>query len=553
MVYELFSEKSILIQLELSQLVERWKTFWQIQKTKSGHRYPWSFVEELTYQTQERPKLASSLELEVNEASKAEGDLLEQKVTSLNGRVESAPIPTAKKTDLKAKISVLQNQVVKAKKKTAEENIQKAIKDVSEKAASVCSEGKGFCIAHVSVGSDNAAMREAVVRVMEQKGIAVMVISTDEKKTLVCSELPTGHVINSYQHNISSASYGPNWCLFRRNMVETIMHTARLKTFSGGREWVLGVLIQRLLSESRSDVIKVVDHFQYAMFCLLVYMCFGEKLEDEKIREIEKVQRNLLMSVFSFNFLNIWPKLGRIIFRKKWKKLIGIREDQDNVLIPIIKTRLEKVMKQEVQDDAVVAYVDSLANLKLLEEGNRKLRDEEMVSLCGEFLNGGTDTTSNTLQWIMANLVKYPHGEVSVVGDGGKLVEMVVKEEELKRMPYLKAVVLEEMGRDGEVWKDPLEFRPERFLSGNGGEEGFDITCSREIKMMPFGAGRRMCPGYTLALLHLEYFVANLVFYLEWRPAVGNYEVDFSKKQEFTVGMKNPLLVSISRRVKHSP
>ncbi|KAL1813606.1 alanine--tRNA ligase isoform X2 [Daucus carota subsp. sativus] len=133
-------------------------------------------------------ELASSLEIEVNEASKAEGDLLEQKVTSLNGRVESAPIPTAKKTDLKAKISVLQNQVIKAKKKTAEENIQKAIKDVSEKAIS--SEGKGFCIARVSVGSDNAAMREAVVRVMEQKGMAVMVFSTDEKKTLVCAGVP---------------------------------------------------------------------------------------------------------------------------------------------------------------------------------------------------------------------------------------------------------------------------------------------------------------------------------------------------------------------------
>ncbi|KAL8095523.1 hypothetical protein AgCh_036814 [Apium graveolens] len=135
-------------------------------------------------------ELASALEAEVNEASKIEGDLLEQKVTSLNGRVESAPIPTAKKTDLKAKISVLQTQVVKAKKKTAEENIQKAIKDVSEKAEAVCSEGKGFCIARVSVGSDNAAMREAVVRVMEQKGIAVMVISTDEKKTLVCAGVP---------------------------------------------------------------------------------------------------------------------------------------------------------------------------------------------------------------------------------------------------------------------------------------------------------------------------------------------------------------------------
>ncbi|KAL8095522.1 cytochrome P450 89A2-like [Apium graveolens] len=407
-------------------------------------------------------------------------------------------------------------------------------------------------------------------------------------------ELPTGHVINSYQHNISSASYGPNWRLFRRNMAETIMQPARLKTFSGGREWAFGVLVQRLLSEPRLDCIKVVDHFQHALFCLLVYMCFGEKLEDEKIRDVERVQRNLLRSVFSYNFLNIWPKLGRVIFKKKWKELIAVREDQDNVLIPIIKTRLEKVMKQEVED--VVAYVDSLVNLKLPEEGNRKLSDEEMVTLCGEFLNGGTDTTLNTLQWIMANLVKNPQIQeklyqeiVSVVGEGEELVKKVVKEEELQRMPYLKATVLEglrrhppghfllphsvteevefdgylipknavvnfmlaEMGRDSEVWKDPMEFRPERFLTGNGGEEGFDITCSREIKMMPFGAGRRICPGYTLALQLLEYFVANLVISFEWRPAaVGNYAVDLSEEQEFTVGMKNPLLASISPRVK---
>ncbi|KAL1813605.1 hypothetical protein DCAR_0625968 [Daucus carota subsp. sativus] len=408
-------------------------------------------------------------------------------------------------------------------------------------------------------------------------------------------ELPTGNVINSYQHNISSASYGPNWRLFRRSMAETIMHPVRLKTFSGGRKWVLEVLMQRLLSEASLDGIKVVDHFQYAMFCLLVYMCFGERFEDEKIREIERVQRNLLLSFLRFNVLNFWPKVGRIIFKKKWKELIGIRQDQDTVLIPIIKRRLEKLMKQEVGEDDVVAYVDGLADLKLPEEGNRKLSDEELVSLCGEFLNGGTDTTSTTLQWIMANLVKYPQVQeklyqeiVSVVGEKGDLAEKAVKEEQLQQMPYLKAVVLEtlrrhppghfvlphsvtqeveldgyvipknamvnfmvaEMGRDGEVWKDPMEFKPERFLSGNEGEEGFDITCSREIKMMPFGAGRRICPGSALALLHLEYFVANLVWNFEWKPAAGNSDVDLSEEQEFTVGMKHPLLVSISPRVK---
>ncbi|XP_076917026.1 alanine--tRNA ligase-like [Bidens hawaiensis] len=135
---------------------------------------------------------AAKLQEEVDMASKLEGSLLEQKVTFLNGKVETSSIPAAKKADLKAKISNLQNQVIKAKKKTAEENIRKAVEAATKAAEVALSEGKAFCISHVGVGSDTAAIREAVVKVMEQKGMAVMVFSTDEqsKKALVCAGVP---------------------------------------------------------------------------------------------------------------------------------------------------------------------------------------------------------------------------------------------------------------------------------------------------------------------------------------------------------------------------
>ncbi|GAY69051.1 hypothetical protein CUMW_268990 [Citrus unshiu] len=51
--------------------------------------------------------------------------------------------------------------------------------------------------------------------------------------------------------------------------------------------------------------------------------------------------------------------------------------------------------------------------------------------------------------------------------------------------------------------------------------------------MMPFGAGRRICPGFGLAMLYLEYFVANLVWNFEWKAMDGD-EVDLTEKQEFT-------------------
>ncbi|PKI63652.1 hypothetical protein CRG98_015970 [Punica granatum] len=210
-----------------------------------------------------------------------------------------------------------------------------------------------------------------------------------------------------------------------------------------------------------------------------------------------------------------------------------------------------------------------------------------MLGLCSEFLNAGTDTTSTTLQWIMANIVKYPEVQETLYSE----IRAVVGTKAATRMPYLKAVVLEglrrhppghfvlshsvtedielggylvpkkgtvnfmvaEMGWDSTVWEDPMAFKPERFFSNsfgsNEGAKGFDITGSKEIKMMPFGVGRRMCPGFALALLHLEYFVANLVWAFEWRAMEGD-DVDLSEKQEFTMVMKNPLQAIVSPRLK---
>ncbi|KAL7204461.1 hypothetical protein ACSBR2_017521 [Camellia fascicularis] len=107
-----------------------------------------------------------------------------------------------------------------------------------------------------------------------------------------------------------------------------------------------------------------------------------------------------------------------------------------------------------------------------------------------------------------------------------------------------------EMGWDPNMWEDPMVFRPERFMSEGGGEEKvvFDIKGAKKIKMMPFGARRRVCPAITLALLHQKYFVANLVRDFKW-TSEGGEEVDFSEKQDFTMVMKNPLQAHITPRM----
>ena len=142
-----------------------------------------------------------------------------------------------------------------------------------------------------------------------------------------------------------------------------------------------------------------------------------------------------------------------------------------------------------------------------------------------------TDATSTALQWIMANLVKHPHIQAKlfqeingVIGEGKEKVIL----EGLRRHPaYFVAYhsvtqdltfkgyvipkkgsinfMISHMNCNPKIWEDPMEFKPERFFNskGNNGDDqevfDFDITGSREIKMMTFGAGRRICPGYGLA------------------------------------------------------
>ncbi|XP_042513002.1 cytochrome P450 89A2-like [Macadamia integrifolia] len=402
--------------------------------------------------------------------------------------------------------------------------------------------------------------------------------------------IPSFRIINSNQHNINSARYGPLWRLLRRNLTSEILHPSRVKSFARARKWVLEMLTERFKDHVESgEPVRVMDHFQYAMFCLLVFMCLGEKLDEKVIREIEETQRTMLVNGGKFRVFAFFGNLGKVIFSKRWQQLLEMRRRQESVLIPLIRARRErKEKKQENPDEFVVSYVDTLFDLQIPDEGGRNFSEEEMVTICSEFLNAGTDTTSTALQWIMANLVKHPEIQEKLYSEIEGFVssgEEKIREEYLQKIPYLKAIVLEglrrhppghfvlphavtedivldghvipknaavnflvaEMGWDPKVWEDPMEFRPERFLSDKG--EVFDITGSREIKMMPFGAGRRICPGLGLALHHLEYFVANLVRDFKW-TAVDGDDVDLSEKLEFTVVMKNPLRAHITPRVK---
>ncbi|CAO2177209.1 unnamed protein product [Urochloa humidicola] len=137
-------------------------------------------------------ELASSIDSDINQASQLEGAILEKKIASIKSGLDAAAIPAARKADLRGKVSKLEDQLRKIKKKMSEQNIQKALKSAMDAAEAALSEKRPFCVTHVDVGLDTTAIREAVIKVMDQKGLPIMLFSSDEasNKAVIYAGVP---------------------------------------------------------------------------------------------------------------------------------------------------------------------------------------------------------------------------------------------------------------------------------------------------------------------------------------------------------------------------
>ncbi|KAG2595767.1 cytochrome P450 89A2-like [Panicum virgatum] len=390
--------------------------------------------------------------------------------------------------------------------------------------------------------------------------------------------------------DINTAPYGPYWRLVRRNLAADALHRARVGLFAPARRRACGSLVAGLLRAARGQgdgssttggAVTVRPLLRRAMFELLVYMCFGARLGRGELDEIEALERHVLASFTAFPVFAFLPPLTKRLLRKRWAAHVAVRRRLDELFTPLIHA----ARRRGGDKDHPPCYDESLLALPVADEGDRPLTDAEMVSLCSEFLNAGTDTTVTLVEWIMAELVSNPDVQAKVyeeVTTGGN-PELDAAGNVRAPLLYLRAVVLEglrlhppahfliphgarsdaeiggytvprgaevnflvaEIGLDEAVWTAAREFRPERFLDGGKGR-GVDLTGSREITMMPFGAGRRMCPGYALGTHHAEYFVARSE--LRWLPGAEGEAVDMAETVDFTTVMKHPLRARIIPR-----
>ncbi|CAI0476666.1 unnamed protein product [Linum tenue] len=190
----------------------------------------------------------------------------------------------------------------------------------------------------------------------------------------------------------------------------------------------------------------------------------------------------------------------------------------------------------------------------------------------------GTDTTSSTLEWAMAELLRNPYVLVKakeeleqIIGKGNPL-----QESDIHKLPYLQSIIKETfrlhppvplllprkagaevaicgfavpkgaqilvnawaIGRDPSTWDAPNSFVPERFM-----ESSVDVK-GNNFELIPFGGGRRICPGLPLALRMLHMMLGSLVHWFDWKLAdeIVPEKLDMEEKFGLTLQKAKPLL-----------
>ncbi|KAE8670645.1 Cytochrome P450 77A4 [Hibiscus syriacus] len=410
-----------------------------------------------------------------------------------------------------------------------------------------------------------------------------------EKSALFASrprENPTRNIFSCNKFTVNAAVYGPVWRSLRRNMVQNMLSSSKLKEFRTVREHAMDKLIDRLKAEADANdgVISVLKNARFAVFCILLAMCFGVEMDEETVEKMDEVMKAVLITVTP-RIDDYLPILSPFFYKQR-KRALQVRKEQIDYVVPFIENRREALLNPGSDRSAMsFSYLDTLFDLKV--EGRKSApSNSELVTLCSEFLNGGTDTTATAIEWGIAQLIENPDIQSKLFDEiQSKVGDQKVDEADIERLTYLQAVVKELLRKhpptyfslthaaveeaatlggydiptdanleiflpgisdDPMMWSDPEIFDPDRFYLG---KEEADITGGRGVKMMPFGVGRRICPGLGMATVHVHLMLAKMVQEFEWSAYPVNGKMDFSGKLEFTVVLKNTLKASIKPRV----
>ncbi|XP_027070598.1 cytochrome P450 93A3-like [Coffea eugenioides] len=268
------------------------------------------------------------------------------------------------------------------------------------------------------------------------------------------------------------------------------------------------------------------------------------------------------------------------------KRIRDVAERFDVMIEKIIEEHQETRTKRRHNNDAgqqMKDLLDILLDISEDESSDIRLTRENIKAFILDIFAAGTDTSAITLEWALSELINHPHIMQKAVQEIDSNIgkNRLIDESDISKLPYLQAIVKETLrlhptgpmivressedcevagyhipaktrllvnvwaiGRDPNYWENPLEFRPERFVfeEGNVSNSQPDVR-GQHFHLLPFGSGRRGCPGTSLALQVVQTSLAAMLQCFEWNVnGEGNGKVDMEEGPGITLPKARPLV-----------
>ncbi|XP_038700020.1 cytochrome P450 81Q32-like [Tripterygium wilfordii] len=364
------------------------------------------------------------------------------------------------------------------------------------------------------------------------------------------------HISYNYS-TISSAPYGDHWRNLRRIGTLQIFSTHRVNTFASIRKDEIKRLLDKL-SRSFGEKVELRSQFSNLTYNIIMREVAGKRYHGDEVESEEEARRfrELLAKMVSISGVSnkgdFLPILNWIDGGKFEKKVKSIAENMDSFLQELVDEQRSKRENSESMN-TMIGHL-----LSLQEEQPQYYTDQIIKGLVMVILFAGSDTTATTLEWAMSNLLNHPEvlRKARAELDDQVGEDRLIEESDLSKLPYLHNIVSETLRlnpaapllvphysstdcsigdynvprdtivlinawaiqRDPNLWNDPLSFKPERFESGE----------SESYKFLPFGLGRRACPGAITAQRVVGLTLGTLIQCFEWER-VSEEEVDITE------------------------
>lgn len=374
------------------------------------------------------------------------------------------------------------------------------------------------------------------------------------------------------------SQYSDFWREIRKICVVHIFSAKRVSHYSSIRKFEVKKMIKKISghvdSSSVTNLSEVLISLSSTIICRIAFGRSYENDGTEKSRFHEMLHefQALLAEFFVCDYI---PYMGWL------DKLRGLHgrvdknfKEFDEFYQEIIDEHLDP-NREQIKDEEDI--VDVLLQLKKHHLSSIDLTFDHIKAVLADMLVAATDTTAATSVWAITSLIKNPRvmkkvqEEIRNLGSKKEFID----ENDIQNFPYLKAVIKETLRlhlptpllvpresretciisgykipantivyvnawaiqRDLNNWKNPEEFYPERFLECSTNFLGQDF------EFIPFGAGRRICPGISMGVASVELILANLLHSFDWKLPHGlvKEDIDTETLPGITQHKKNPL------------